>query len=106
MRGSQANPSFTDVTGKQITINGTAISFDTTPADVVETFTALNEAPADATESFTATAGQTDFTVSAILSPSTWSVQKVEVDSTETTNYSVSGQDVTINSPVLSLIHI
>ena len=102
MRGSQANPSFTDVTGKQITINGTAISFDTTPADVVESFNADNQAPADATESFVATAGQTDFTVSAILSPSTWSVQKVEVDSTETTNYSVSGQDVTINSPTLT----
>lgn len=102
MRGTQANPSFSDVTGKQITINGTAISFDTTPSNVVETFTALNEAPADAIESFTATAGQTDFTVSAILSPSTWSVQKVEVDSTETTNYSVSGQVVTINNPTMA----
>ena len=102
MRGGQANPSFTDVTGKQITINGTLVDFDTTPANVVESFTANNQAPADATESFTATTGQTDFTVSATLSPSTYSVLKVEVDSIETTNYSVSGQDVTINSPALT----
>ena len=77
------------------------VDFDTTPANVVENFTADNIAPNDATETFTATASQTDFTVSAQLSPSTWSVLKVEVDSTPTTNYTVAGQVVTINGPTM-----
>ena len=102
MTGAQANPSFSDVTGKQITINGSVVDFDTTPADVVENFTAKNIAPVDATETFTATAAQTDFTVSAQLSPSTWSVQQVEVGSTPTTNYTVAGQVVTINNPTMA----
>ena len=101
MRGGQANPFFSDVTGKQITVNGNVISFDTTPANVVETFNADNEAPADAIETFTATAGQTDFNLSAQLSPSTWSVLKVEVDSTPTTNYTVANSVVTINDPTM-----
>jgi hypothetical protein len=99
--GNVANPSINDVTGKQITINGSIVDFDTTPADVVETKSATNQAPADATETNTATASQTDFTVSAQLSPSTWSVLKVEVDSTPTTNYTVAGQVVTINNPAM-----
>ena len=101
LTGTVSNPSFSDVTGKQITINGSTVDFDTTPANVVENFTADNIAPNDATETFTATASQTDFTVSAQLSPSTWSVLKVEVDSTPTTNYTVAGQVVTINGPTM-----
>lgn len=101
LTGTASNPTFSDVTGKQITINGSTVDFDTSPANVVETFTANNQAPVDATETFTATAAQTDFTVSAQLSPSTWSVLKVEVDSTPTTNYTVAGQVVTISDPTM-----
>lgn len=104
MRGSQANPTFANVTGKQIIINGTTISFDTTPANIIETFTAINQAPNDITESpIGATVGQTDFTVQQNLSPATWSVLKVEVDSTivQSSDYSLNGQVVTFNNPMV-----
>ena len=104
MRATAGNASFADVTGKQITVNGTLINFDTTPADVSESFNADNIAPADATETNTATANQTDFTIIQNLSPATWSVLKVEVDSTivPVSDYALNGQVVTINDPTMT----
>ena len=65
--------------------------------DEKETFTATNSAPADETESFTtSTAGEITFTLLRPLSASTFSVLKVEIDGTETTDFTVDEQVVTL----------
>ena len=87
--GSIANPTITET--KQIRINGVTVNFDV-PAT-----------PADETETFSATAAQTDFTITQqTLSPTTWSVASVTVDSVATTDFTVVGQVVTINTPAMA----
>ena len=108
------DPEFSDVAGKSISINGTTINFDTTPADVVENFTGNDNGvtPSDVVENITATATQT-YTISQALSGSTYSVGSVTVDGTANTDFTISGQDITFNTPtfagseaiVITMIH-
>ena len=87
--GTIANPTITET--KSIRIQGVFITLDTP-----------SPKPADVTETFTATAAQTDFTIAQALSVTTYSVGTVTVDSVATTDYTVVGQILTLNSPALA----
>ena len=81
--------------------------FQTIVFDSVETFTPgetlFQYIIQNELESFTTIAAQTDFTINRVLTPtSLWSVSSVEVDGTATTDFTVSGQVVTITAPVMS----
>lgn len=68
-----------------------------TIADVKEWF-----APSDKTETFSATASQTVFTVVETLDPNGYEIDSITVDDTvynETTDWTVSGQDITFTNP-------
>ena len=91
---------FSDVTGKSIVINGVTVDFDITPADVVENFTGTDITPANVVETFILSAPQQIFTIAQTLSPTTYSVDTVEVDGTPTTDFTLVGQTLTINTPV------
>ena len=85
--GTVANPVITET--KSMRVGGIEIKF-IVPAT-----------PADVTETFTATAAQTDFTIAQALSVTTYSVGTVTVDSVATTDYTVVGQILTLNSPAI-----
>ena len=100
-------PALTDVTNKSITIavrntvGGTitdtdyVVDFDTTPADVTETFTGNG--------------GTTTFTIVTALSGSTYGVGSVTVAGVVKTSpgdYTLSGQDITFTSPPANLASI
>jgi len=71
----------------------------TTIADVKEWF-----APSDKTETFSATAGQTVFTIVETLDPNSYGIDSVVVDGTvynQTTDWTVSGQDITFINPTM-----
>jgi len=92
LTGNAINPAFDSsngyVTGKTITINGYVVDFDTTPADVIENFTGV--------------AAQQTYTISQALTSSTYSVGSVTVDGTANTDFTVSGQDITFNTPTFA----
>ena len=70
-----------------------------TIADVKEWF-----APSDKTETLSATAGQTVFTIVETLDPNGYEIDSVTVDDTvysETTDWTVSGQDITFTNPTM-----
>ena len=113
IKGEAGPISFSDVTGKAITINirntasngtvtdnNTVVNFDTTPGNVVENITGV--------------AAQQTYTISQALSGSTYSVSSVTVDGTANTDFTISGQDITFNTPtfagseaiVVTLVHI
>ena len=131
------DPAFSDVTGKSINIatasNNTTIDFDITPSDVIENFTGTNNGitPGDKTENFTGTnnapgdvvenitgiAAQQTYAISQALSPTTYSISTVTVDGSpyvETTDWTISGQNITFINPtfvgseaiVITLTHV
>lgn len=102
--GNIVNPTFQTVAGKTIQINGTVVDFDNIPNDVLENYAVINNGvtPGNVVETFTAAAAQTDFTIAQSLSASTYSVSSVIVDSTTTTDFTVVGQTLTINSPAMT----
>ena len=87
LTGTTTNPTITET--KTIRINGVSV-------DLVVPVT-----PGDVTETFSATASQTDFVITETLSASTYSVATVTVDGTPTTDFTVAGQTVTVNTPVM-----
>ena len=91
------------VTDKQLVINGTTVDFDITPPDVTQAFTGSNNGvtPNDVVENITATATQT-YTITQALSGSTYSVSGVTVDGTANTDFTISGQDITFNTPTFA----
>ena len=61
-------------------------------------------APSDKTETFSATAGQTVFTIAETLDPAGYGIDSVVVDNTvyaQTTDWTVSGQDITFINPTM-----
>ncbi len=96
------------VTDKQLVINGITVDFDTTPPDVIENFTGdnLGITPSDATENITGVAAQQTYTIpNTTLSGSTYSVSGITVDGTayaETTDWTISGQDITFTNPTFA----
>ena len=88
IRANSGPKQFTDVTGKSITINGVLVDFDNTPTDVIETFTGVDNGIAPAVDL------EDTFTLSTVLSGSTYGVSSITVDGTVTTAYTVSGQDI------------
>jgi hypothetical protein len=86
-----------DTTGKDLVINGvTVILYDVLkPADVTENYTGTDLAPAPVVENFVGVLSQTDFTIATTLTPTTYAVTLVTVDSvvqTDGVDYTVSGQ--------------
>jgi hypothetical protein len=86
--GSIANPIITQNT--RIRVNGVDIDFIIDPT------------PTNKNETFVATSAQTDFVLSETLSAETWGIASVTIDAVATTNFTVSGQTVTITNPVLA----
>ena len=108
------DPQLDDVTDKTISINGTVINFDTTPADITENFTGDDEGvtPGNVVQNFTGDATTVAFTISQALSASTYDVSTITVDGTTVTNYAVSGQVITFTTApaasaaiVVTLVH-
>jgi len=92
IRATSGPASFTDVTGKSITINGVLVNFDTTPQDVTETFTGFDNGTAPTVDL------EDTFTISTTLSGSTYSISSVTVNGAVTTAYSLNGQDITFTT--------
>ena len=106
-RSTLGNVAFADVTGQGITINGTAISFGSTPANVIENFTGVNNGTA------LNPVLQATFTIAQALSGSTFSIASVTVNGTATTAYTLSGQNITFTTAptagqaiVITLTHV
>lgn len=104
--GNIRNPVFPTVSGKAITINNVLINFDNTPADVIENNQSIADiTPADVVENFTGVASQQTYTITQALSPTTYSISTVTVDGTpyvETTDWTISGQDITFATPTFA----
>lgn len=90
--GDIINPSLSDVTGKSITVNGTPIDFDTTPADITENFTGVDNGVAPTVDL------EDTFTIAQDIVSTPYFVESVTVSGTATTAYSVAGQTLTFNS--------
>ena len=121
--GSAISPTMPDVTGHSMTINGESINFDITPSDVVENFVGIDNGvtpsdvvenfvgvdngvtPSDVVENITGVGAQQTYTISQALSPTTYSIATVTVDGTvyiETTDWTISGQDITFVTPTFT----
>ena len=110
--GNIVNPQFQTVAGKTITINGTVVDFDNIPSDIQEN-TAIQNAgvtPPNVTEAFnvlpvTPPGLVVDtYTIVTPMSPTTYSISAVQVDGStlSTSDYQITGQDITILNPSLT----
>lgn len=89
--GTISNPQILDVTGQSITVNGTLIDFDTTPADIIENFTGVDNGIPPAIDL------EDTFTVAQDITGTEWAVSSVTVDAvlqTAGVDYNVVGQDI------------
>lgn len=95
---------FQSVAGMEVEINGTTVNFDDTPDSLLQEETGTNNGvtPSDITESKTGVVDETDYAIIKPLSPTTWSVSEVTVDNVITTDFTVAGQTLTINTPVMT----
>lgn len=84
---------FSDVTGKDIIINGITVNFDTTPSDVSETFTSANTGTAPII------LAQDTFTVSQSITPTGYGVSSVTVNGTNSA-FTTNGQQVTVTGNI------
>ncbi len=103
--GNIPGPVLPSVAGQSITINGTPINFDTRPSAITDGNLAIaSNTPPNIPEVFIVPIPdpitdpvQDTFTISTPLSGTTYSVFQVAVDGILTTNFTVSGQDLTVN---------
>lgn len=99
-----------NVTGLELTFDGNPINLQSIGFDnpIIntsnETFTEnyVNNTPVNKTETFNASAAQTDFTINEVLSATGYSINSVTVDGTATSDFTVTGQTLTISTPVLA----
>ena len=88
--GIIAAPTLSDVTGHFITINGTVVNFDTTPADIIENFVGVDNGI------FPIVDLETTFTISQTIG-GVWIVSQVTVDAVTQVagvDYTIVGQDL------------
>ena len=102
LTGNISNPSINNAEGQTITLNGVTVDFNQdTPDDQQQSFTGsgTDVTPNDVVEAIIGVSGQQTYTIATSLSASTYSVDTVTVDGVTTTDWVVSGQDITINDP-------
>ena len=110
--GNISGPVINDPVGKTITIGSNAvpsivIDFDTTPANKNENFTGVDNGvtPGNVVENIAGVSAQQTYTISQAMSPSTYSISTVTVDGTpyvQTTDWTISGQDITFTNPIFA----
>ena len=107
MRSILGNVAPLTVDGESITLQGVAIPFGTTPSDIVENFTGIDNGVAPAVDL------EDTFTIAQALSASTFSVETITIDGTATSAYTLSGQDITFTTApavgaviVVTLVHV
>jgi len=105
--GNIANPIFQTKAGKAIVINGTTVDFDDIPSNIQQNTAIIDigVTPPNVDETFTVdtVTPLSTYTIATPLSPTTFGVLQVTVDSVTLASgdFSVAGQDITINNPAL-----